>query len=363
MKQNIVRLAVMCVLGGFSCLVSAATAELLQKPVAVAVFGDWPYSPSLVNHAQLLIDSVNNDPDVRLVIHLGDIHSGSMACTGAGLSPRPAGALPAWNQGVLNIFQQFKDPLIYTPGDNEWVDCHKTKEFSSGAPLNELAAVRQLFFPVPGATLGGGDKEVESQALEYGEEFPTDATFVENVMWKQSNVVFVTLNMPGSNNDGLPWSGGIGSPYLNETARQQEVAERNAANLHWLDRAFKKAKKAAAMVIALQADMWDPAAIAPGGDGLNGHTQFVQALANHAVAFGRPVLLLNGDTHLYFSDQPLADAASATGLIHQTQVVANLTRITVQGSTNSPSEWLKLTIDPNTPNVFSWQNVCYLNCQ
>jgi hypothetical protein len=72
--------------------------------------------------------------------------------------------------------------------------------------------------------------------------------------------------------------------------------------------------------------------------------------------------LLNGDTHKYFSDQPLADATSATGMIHHTQAVSNLTRITVQGSTNLPNEWLKLTVDPSTPNVFTWGNVCYSNC-
>lgn len=362
MKRGVSYLAVLCALGSISCMASTVMAEPTVKPVTVAVFGDWPYSASLLNNAPLLINSVNNDPDVRLVIHVGDIHSGSMPCTGAGLNPIPATAVPGWNQGVFNIFQQFKDPLIYTPGDNEWTDCHKTKQGASGAPLNELAAVRNLFFPIPGATLGGGDKEVESQALEFEEEFPTDAKFVENVMWTQSKIVFVTLNMPGSNNDGLPWSGGTGSPYLNEAARQQEVTERNAANLRWLDRAFKKAKKASAVVIALQADMWDPAAVATGGDGLSGYTSFVQALASHALAFGRPVLLLNGDTHLYFSDRPLADASSATGRIHQTPAVPNLTRITVQGSTNSPSEWLKLTIDPNSAQVFTWQNVCYLNC-
>ncbi len=77
------------------------------------------------------------------------------------------------------------------------------------------------------------------------------------------------------------------------------------------------------------------------------------ALANHAVAFGRPVLLLNGDSHLFEVDHPLADPTSATGVIHHTQAVPKLTRITIQGSTNHPSEWLKLTIDPNSPDVFS----------
>jgi len=347
-------------------MISAATADdhgkTHGKPLTVAVFGDWPYSTTLLNNAPLLLNSVNGDPDVSLVIHVGDIHSGSMPCTGAGLNPIPAGANPGWNQGIFNIFEQFTDPLVYTPGDNEWTDCHKTKEFASGYPLYELAAVRGLFFPAPGYTIGGVQKEVESQAMEYDTEYPADAQFVENVMWKDSNVVFVTLNVPGSNNDGLPWSGGTGHPFLNEAARQQEVAERNAADLRWLDHAFKKAKNSAAVVIAIQADMWDLAATVPGGDGLDGYDAFVQALADHAVDFGRPVLLLNGDSHLYEADQPLADPTSATGVIHHTQAVPNLTRITVQGSTNTPNEWLKLTIDPNSPNVFTWQNVCYLSC-
>jgi hypothetical protein len=73
------------------------------------------------------------------------------------------------------------------------------------------------------------------------------------------------------------------------------------------------------------------------------------------------VLLLNGDTHSYFFDRPLADPNSATGKIHNTQAVPNLTRVVVQGSTSKPSEWLKLTIDGRKPYPYSWQNVVF--CQ
>jgi len=376
MKRKSLRLVTMCAVGSLLCT-SAALAAQPSTPLTVAVFGDWPYSSDLKNHAPLLYNSVNNDPDVSLVIHVGDIHSGSMPCTGAGLSPIPAGAVPGYNQAVFDIFQQFADPVVYTPGDNEWTDCHKTKESASGYPLNELAVVRSLFFPKPGYTIGGVKKEVKSQAQEF--EVPSDAQFVENVMWTQSNVVFVTLNIPGSNNDGLPWCGGKQSngnlcstpptSFINEAARLQEVTDRNAANLRWLDRAFQTAqsKKAGAVVIVIQADMWDPAAVPSdtnkGADGLDGYTAFVHALADHAVAFGGPVLLLNGDSHLYMTDNPLADPQSSTGVIHNTQAVANLTRITVQGSTNVPNEWLKLTINPTAQNVFTTQNVCYYICQ
>jgi hypothetical protein len=117
------------------------------------------------------------------------------------------------------------------------------------------------------------------------------------------------------------------------------------------------------VVIALQADMWDPAAIAPGGNGLSTYTSFVQQLANLSIQFGQPVLLLNGDSHVFEVDHPLAVPTTATGLIHKTRPVPNLTRITVQGSTNKPGEWLRLTIDTRIPGVFSWKNVPYCNGQ
>src|SRR5439155_23616272 len=157
------------------------------RPLTLAVFGDWPYSLDLVAAAPLLINSINTDPAVSLVLHVGDIHSGSMACTGAGLLPLPKDANPAWNLAVFALFDHFKDPVVYTPGDNEWTDCHKKKQFSTGAPLNELAAVRNLFFPFPGTTLGGRRKQVLSQALAFDRAHPSDAQFVENVMWKTSD--------------------------------------------------------------------------------------------------------------------------------------------------------------------------------
>jgi hypothetical protein len=326
-------------------------------PLTLAVVGDWPYSLGLVAAAPLLINSINADPNVRLVVHVGDIHSGSMPCTGAGLLPLPTGSNPAWNLAIFALFGQFKDPVVYTPGDNEWTDCHKTKQFSSGAPLKELASVRGLFFPDPGRTLGGRQKRVLSQAKLQDPAYPADAQFVENVMWRESQVVFVTLNVPGSNNDGLAWT----APFTDETARQQEVAERTAADLRWLDLAFEWANRtqARAVMIALQADMWDPAAVASGGDGLDGYTNLVKRLADLCLHFGRPVLLINGDSHLFEADHPLADPSSPTGLIHGTAAVPNLTRITVQGSTNKPREWLRLKIDPNSPEVFTWGSVVY----
>jgi hypothetical protein len=200
-------------------------------------------------------------------------------------------------------------------------------------------------------------RRVLSQATHFNRIYPADSQYVENVMWRASQVVFVTVNIPGSNNDGLKWT----APFTDETARAREAAQRTGAAIRWLQAAFARAEEgdARAVVIGLQADMWDPAALAAGGDGLGNYTLFVHELANLALHFRRPVLLLNGDSHVFGADRPLADPASPSGRIHGTPAVPNLTRITVQGSTNAPAEWLRLTIDPHTAAVFSWENVPY----
>src|SRR5262249_5678384 len=253
-------------------------------PVTIAVFGDWPYAQLLLDNAALLTGSVNADPDVSLVMHVGDIHSGSMPCTSADILPAIAAANPNWNQKIYFQFQQFVKPMIYTPGDNEWTDCHKTKEKASGAPMKELAAVRRLFFARPGHTLGVTEKVVMSQAQYFDPLNPTDAAFVENVMWMDQKIVFVTLNFPGSNTDTVAGTNGFPSPD-----QATEVAARTAADIRWLQSAFALAANnhARAVVIGLQADMWDPGAlVVPGGDGLDQYTTFVQALAEATLAFG-----------------------------------------------------------------------------
>ena len=329
-----------------------------QGVLTVAVFGDWPYNDLLLANSKLLVNSINADRSVEAVIHVGDIHSGSQPCTSAGILPRWRRPIPAGTRRCFQVFQQIWSPFIYTPGDNEWTDCHKAKQFASGDPLKEIVAVRGLFFSRPGVTLGLNEKDVLSQAQHFDPLHPDDAQYVENVMWQQSGVVFVTLNLPGSNNDMAPWTGSFANP----AAQAQEVATRTAADIRWLEKAFDLAgtSRARAVVILQQADMWDPAQLASGGDGLTGYTPYVRRLADLVVQFDRPVLLFNGDSHLYEADQPLADPNSATGVIHGTQAVLNLTRITVQGSTNAPAEWLRLTIDTRrNPATFGWVNVPY----
>jgi hypothetical protein len=87
--------------------------------------------------------------------------------------------------------------------------------------------------------------------------------------------------------------------------------------------------------------MWDPE---KGPAHQAGYEPFVASLAQHTLAFGTPVLLLNGDSHAYLSDNPLS-AGDPLNYMHPGYDVPNFHRIVVHGST-FPLEWLRLTVDP-----------------
>ncbi len=186
--------------------------------LSIAVFGDAPYGLNDSETAQFdatpaFIDTINADRDVSLVFHVGDIHSGKQTCSFD------------YDQSIYNMWMAFKSPLIYTPGDNEWTDCHKSKEGGQD-PLTNLGYVREIFFANPGHALAV-DKPLISQAVSFDAAYPTDAEYVENVMWKQSGVVFVAVNVPGgSNNDEDNWYGASRSD-----AQTNEVLKRTSAAL------------------------------------------------------------------------------------------------------------------------------------
>lgn len=373
-------------------LLAACGGSDRAEPVSVlAVIGDVPYGTSPTDTSQFtanpgFIAAINKDPDVGLVIHAGDIHSGKQYCT------------QAYNAAVFEQWKAFKAPLVYIPGDNEWTDCHKPAQgggsynatkgavdfvldasgnpasYKNGDPVENLKLVRQLMFANPAKSVVG-TMDVNSQALLADPANPGDKAFVENVWFEKSKVMFVTVNLPGgSNNDTDIW---YGAPTMSQS-QADEVAARTAADLRWLDTAFKKATEHgdAAVLITLQADMWDVDGKA--ATHLSQYKQFIDRIASAAKTFGKPVLLINGDSHVYRSDNPLkqgapcaiettpgtktmacpADAYTAQPNGYD---VSNFHRLVVHGST-TPKEWLKLTVDPavnaaageNAFGPFSW---------
>ena len=64
-----------------------------------------------------------------------------------------------------------------------------------------------------------------------------------------------------------------------------------------------------AVLIQLQADMWDAE---KGAVHQAAYEPYVQSIASHTTAFAKPVLLVNGDSHVYLSDNPLGAGGSCT---------------------------------------------------
>ena len=304
--------------------------------VTYAVIGDFPYGPEKRAEMPALIDMINSDPAVERVIHLGDIKAGSSSdCS------------DAYFADIRAQFDTFDDPLVYTPGDNEWTDCHvASKNNGLYTPTERLVAVRNVFFPVVGRTLGVRSAQVTSQA----EVDAANAQSVENVMWTRADVVFATINVQGSNDDKASWGTPLPANASDFPSQTEERATRSQANAAWVARAFDRAKSAKAVVIMLQADMWDVTAALDGFDGL------VSQIGMLAAHFGKPVLLLEGDSHVFRVDQPFTPSSPLFGLHPNTPVAPNVTRLVVNGS-SSRTEYVRLTINPSAQDVFTWVEV------
>ena len=160
----------------------------------------------------------------------------------------------------------------------------------------------------------------------------------------------------GSNDSKVAWytDDTTGTKVDDPARRDAERAGRSAATLAWIDRLFNVAaeQSAAGVVLMMQADMFDAFSVANNVP-LDAFDNIVQKIATRAKAFGKPVLLLQGDSHVFIADEPLENGNPLHGV---TTPVANVTRIVVQGSTTKPlTEWLRLHVDASTPAVFTWE--------
>jgi len=213
-----------------------------------------------------------------------------------------------------------KPALIYTPGDNEWTDCHRA---NNGAydPLERLDFLRATMYPNPDRSLGMRPIKLEYQ----NDDYP------ENVRWDHRNITFATLHIVGSNNN-------LGRNSENDA----EYAARNAANLAWLAETFAAAEKdrSAAVLLALQANVFEGNTETP-----SGFDDVVEALRTETIAFGKPVVLVHGDSHYFRIDKPLLREDGSS--------IPNFTRVETFGSPNV--HWLRAVVDTKDPEVFTFE--------
>lgn len=290
-----------------------------------ALIGDAPYRTSDEARFATMLERINDDRSLHFVLHAGDIKSGHEPCTEALLRRR------------LAQFDAVRTALVYTPGDNEWTDCHRP---AAGRfhPLERLETLRRLAFAQPRRSFGQQPITLQSQA---DDEFHGE--FVENAVFVHRRVLFVTLHVVGSNNALRPWHG-IDRSDRTDSPRPERMAafqRRQAANLAWMQFAFSQARAIGALgaVVLMQAN--PRFEIAPGHRERAGFDVVIDELRRLVLDFGRPVLLVHGDRHLYFNDWPLAADVPP---------VPNLQRVQTYG--HPWTLWVRIDVDPSRKPLF-----------
>lgn len=312
-----------------------------DEPYEIGLWGDLPYSvqQEMVGLPNLLADM--NAHRLKFTVHDGDLKAGSGSLCDDGLYHRAVG----W-------FNSLRGAAMFTPGDNDWTDCDRASNggFNSRERLDRE---RQIFFATP-LSMGRQPmlQEVQTESLCLGQAGAVPC--VENRRWMVGRVTYITLNVPGSCNN------------LCDTAPDPaEFQARNAANIKWLRDSFAAAeqRRSVAVMIISQADpgwdqsdpthapLRDPLTLAETDTAPDGYKEYLLALREAVVAFRRPVAYVHGDSHYIRVDKPLQDARGRR--------LENFTRVETFGDNapngNNAVQWLKVTVDPRSREVFSFQ--------
>ncbi len=274
-----------------------------------AVIGDTPYSDEERRELPNMLQRIA-DEHPAFVVHAGDFKLSNAVCSDKLFLDRHA------------LFNDSPLPFIYVPGDNEWTDC-KRLEAGHFDELERLGKLRELFFAEP-FSLGKIRIPVEQQS----------AAFPEHLRWHLGKVLFVSLNVPGPNNNF-----GMGRQA------RKEFLTRNPHVIDWLKQGFAIAKREndSGIVIVMQGN--------PGfkhfSAGLthSGYRELLEVLRSETLSYAGQVLLVHGDTHWQRIDRPLRHPATK-------KRIANFTRLETFGYPFMG--WVNVTIDSEDPSLFQY---------
>lgn len=268
--------------------------------------GDVPYSAAESAMLEaLLADAMGQRP--AFLVHAGDVKSGNAPCTRRGLGHMAA------------MFKEQGVPILYTPGDNEWTDCHRAGA-GGYEPLERLSVLRLLYYGDP-AVLRLHELEVSRR----------DDSYPENYWFIRDGVAFATVHVVGSHNN----------QDSADPAAASEVAARSDANRRNLRAAVEAANAAdaAAFVLLFHANPW-----LENQTPRRGFDRLHDDLKSLLREFAGPVLAIHGDTHRYRFDHPLKDAETGRAL-------QRFTRLEVPGSPSVAGVWV--SVDPGATEPFS----------
>lgn len=313
--------AVIVIAAHLAACVARPPAPTPGRGFSFALIGDMPYGAREEALFDRVIDDINADASIAFVLHAGDIKGGGESCADTLLRAR------------LEQLRRLQPALVYTPGDNEWTDCHRG---AAGRfdPLERLAALRAMFYSNPHRSLGAKPLVVEPQSA-----VPGFAELVENVLFVRDGIVFATVHIVGSENNLEPWSGidTADSRPAPRPDRLADVVRRTEAALQWIDAAFARARTIGAHGVWLLMQANPRFELPASHQERAPFEPIIARLQDQARGFEGTVVLAHGDFHEYVVDKPLPQAK-------------NLTRVQTFGSPRL--HWVKITVEPGAAGLF-----------
>lgn len=150
---------------------SCAPAAQAQTRFQFAVIGDTPHFPIEERQVAATLEALAREP-VAFVPDVGGIQGGGTPCSDQTFAARRA------------LLDASPLPLVLTPGDNQWTDCHRRRP-GGHATLKRLARLR--------GTLFAGSQSLGRSRLALARRPGRPA----NARWPHEGILFVTLDIPG----------------------------------------------------------------------------------------------------------------------------------------------------------------------
>ena len=352
------RFPLLCILVAFSGIYSNA------QPFKIVLWGDLPYrgtrddvfdptdeeqinGVSVGVHYAELRDSIN-DSNAPFAFHAGDVKSGSQPCY------------------TSKYFDRFEDlanslnmPVFFTPGDNDWTDCHTDLEsFRWTTQKHALHYVRERFYsntddgsPILGSNTETWSTEVTTAKSDnYFDNYPELQRFIYN------DIMFVVVHVVGGNNNRhttcFDWFASRSCPwtlFLTDLCcfhARWEYNARNSKVNEFLRESFQVATGAGAkgVMVVGQAAIFEYNGEVTNYANYEGFEDFWETLRDSTASFGKPVVYVHGSSHLFVDYTPIIDG-----------LPPNLQALMVPG--DESIGWVEATINPDESPVFSFEHI------
>lgn len=220
-----------------------------------------------------------------------------------------------------SLFDEAENGLILSLAASDWADCRRND--GKSAAIERLNRLRDLFFTGE-FSFGSTRIPLIRQSLT-----PKFRSYGENTRWMIHDAMFATVNLPANNNN-----------YLAAAGRNSEFEDRLVANRVWLQKLFKTAtrKKLKAIVIFCDGNPLSKT----GSQSLFGRTRnrdgFIEIrrqISTLGSKFPGKVLIVHAQEKSDPSERERVHWRSNVGRLGVTP------------------GWIKVTIDPSLPALFS----------